>query len=282
MTRTPLSLLLLAGLALAGSCRSGDRPPPPNLTAGGLGLAPPPQRNPSSEVETVVLLVRLQLFVLELPLGASGASEELWSYLNEEPLGGHVSAALGLNGVRVGLGRKTDYPVVRKILAGLTARSPYRWDFSTPPASPVTIPLRQTNQVQTIFLFQPDRTLRGRDYEPGENVLTLVPTINYDDPSAVHLSGALAIRSQPRPQYVERPAGAFALENRPTIHPLPEMDFRVVVPPEGFLFVGPSPEARRENSPGAAFLLSAKEGVKLETVLLISPRVFSTPVGKPD
>jgi hypothetical protein len=228
------------------------------------------------------ILVRLQLITLELPGGATSHSEELWSYLNEEPVGARVSSTLWRNGIRVGLGREADWPELRQILSQLTAKSLYRWNMNHPPGDPVSIPLKKLQGVQTIFLLRPDRTLIGYDYPAGDNVLTLVPTIDYDNPAAVHVAGAITIRSAlQRPQYVQTPAG-YVLTRKPVRYRLPAMDFGLLVPAGGFVFVGPSSAAERETSPGAAFLIHEKDGVKFEKVLVILPEVFAARVRPAD
>lgn len=286
MRRRGLAILLAAGLTLSAppGCRPAADPLRPRLpppTAQGLELSPLAPGTKLQQSRQFVILVRVYLIALELPMGSVSDSEELWGYLNEEPLGARIGAALGLNGIRVGLGRDADWPQIRKTLMSLTARKPYTWNFNTPPAKAVSIPLKQTAGTQTIFQFAADRTLSGRDYEPGVNVLTIVPTIDYDNPSAVHISGAAAIRSRPRPQYVETPGG-FVLQNRPAVHRLPEMGFRLIVPPGGVVIIAPSQAAYRHTSPGAAFLINTQEGVRFEKVLVIVPEVFYAPVPQHD
>ena len=276
----PAFLLCAAGWLLSASagCQPDVAPlrqdlPPPifegqplNPLAGGTKL---------EKDRTYVVLIRLQLIILELPSGATSRSEELWSYFSEEPVGARIGSTLGLNGVRVGLGREADWPEIRQALASLTARSLYRWNMNHPPGDPVSVPLKQGQDVQTIFLFRPDRTLVGSDYPPGDNVLTIVPTINYDEPDKVHVTGGVMVRtSYDRPQYVHTPAG-FVLTRRPDRFRLPGMDFSLIVPAGGFVFVGPGSAAERDDSPGAAFLIHEKDGVKFERVLVILPEVFA-------
>lgn len=275
-----------AGLSLCASagCRDFDQAPPepvPRFAQGGT-LDPDGRGAKAVNGRKFLILIRFQLILMELPVGSTSDSAELWSCLSEEPLGARISAALGINGFRVGLGRQADRRDVRKILTRMTARSPYEWNFNTRPSGAVAIPLKRRQPTQTIFTFRPDRTLVGYDYEPGDNILSIIPTIDYDAPSAVHVSGAFGIRStQTRPQYVETPGGYF-LENKPVHYPLPGLDFKLVVPPGGFLLIGPSKDARGEMSSGAAFLLTKKDGVKFEKVLLIAPKVFYEPIPEPD
>ncbi len=272
-------------LSASAGCRRPEEPlrqklPPPALE--GMTLNPLAGGAKLERDREYTILVRLQLITMELPEGATSHSEELWSYLNEEPVGGRVSSTLWQNGIRVGLGREADWPEIRQILSRLMAKSLYRWNMNHPPGDPVSVPLKKPRGVQTIFLLRADRTLIGYDYPAGDNVLTLVPTVDYDNPAAVHVAGAVTIRSaRQHPQYVQTPAG-YVLTHRPVHYRLPAMDFGLLVPAGGFVLVGPSSAAERESSPGAAFLIHEKDGVKFEKVLVILPEVFAAPVRPAD
>lgn len=272
-------LIILA--ASAAGCQPPGEPlrqdlPPP--VSAGQPMTPLKRGSRLEKDREFIFLVRLQLIAMELPLGSTTDSSELWSYLNEEPVGARVGSTLGINGVRIGLGREADWPEIRAILSRLTARPLRRWTLAQPPGEPLSIPLKQNQDVQTVFLKAADRTLTGYDYPPGDDVVTIVPTINYDDPTATHVTGALAVRSaRRRPQYVETPTG-YVLSSEPVRCPLPGMDFRLIVPPDQFVVIGPGAAARDEDSPGGAFLTIRREGVRFETVLVILPEVFAEPV----
>ncbi|HET6429204.1 MAG TPA: hypothetical protein VFJ30_12380 [Phycisphaerae bacterium] len=271
------SLAVAAGL-LAGCARPIElRPEIPPPTQAGVPLTPL-ARNVPNEAASHILAVRLRLITLQLPLGASSGSEEIWSYLNEEGVAAGAASPLAYNGVRAGMGRENAWPDVARVLTRLAGRTLQRSQLVTVPGSTVPIVLQQFAEEQTIFIFRADRTLFGRDYPPGDNVLMTATGIDLDNPSSVRLSCTPLVRTtRRRNRYVQTPTG-YQLREEPDYLPIPELQLGFTVPAGGFVLIGPGQEAQRETSPGSRFLLRRQRGVPFETILVIAPEVFTAPV----
>ncbi|MEI7836685.1 MAG: hypothetical protein WCK05_09780, partial [Planctomycetota bacterium] len=113
-------------------------------------------------------VMALQIVRIELPIGTVNASEQMWNYLNEEPVAVNRSAELGRNGLRMGLGEGPAWGEVAGMLQKLTGRplSPTRafaW-----PGSVMDVVARKDRPAQSIFLFYSDKTRAGSDYSPGD------------------------------------------------------------------------------------------------------------------
>jgi len=266
----------------AGSgCRNDPEPLRPALAPPvlrGQTFSPVGRDRKFAKPRTYALLIRLRLITVQLPIGSVSESEDIWSFLNEEPTGARIGAALTLNGLRVGVGVKSAWPDIAKILRGLTGRSLVRSHMLTGPGTTVPFVLKGKQPVQTIFTFRPDRTLVGDDYPPGDNIIAITPTINFDDPTAVVLTGVPLVRSTHRQAKYVYANGAYHLESAPEYRRLPDMEFRVRVPSGGFLLIGPGHDIRRRTSPGHHFLARSARGAATETILVVAPEVFAAPV----
>jgi len=223
-------------------------------------------------------LARINVVRLEVPVGQASASEEIWSYLAEEPIGADRLVCLGRNGMRVGLGHRDTWPDVARVLKRMTGRELTHRILVGPPGAPHHIPLRYDRPVQTIFSFHADRTLSGADYPAGDNVLTVSCTVDQDDRTRVLLTGMPQVRSvRKRIRYVKGPAGIRML-NKPIMSPFRDLLFQVPMREEEFLVIGPGAAARRPHSVGRHFFVQKRQGMEFETVLVLRPESLTVPV----
>ncbi|RPI62170.1 MAG: hypothetical protein EHM48_04525 [Planctomycetaceae bacterium] len=224
----------------------------------------------------VVFIIQVRIATIEVPVGTVSGSEELWSYLDESRMGIARTAGLGRNGLRVGVGKQGSWADVAGILTRLTGRSLQSNTATMFDGTPTSLVVRQDMPEQTIFLTNNDRTLSGSDFPPGNNVMTLTCTINADNPSEVMVTGL--------PQIVSRDQHAEIVRenNRPvwrmvaTTYSFNSAMFRVMIPSEDFIVIGPGSESRRPHSVGNHFLIHQKKGVDFETVLILFPEVVAT------
>ena len=225
-----------------------------------------------------MMVIRHRLTTIQLPLGAVSDTEQIWGYINEEPLGAKLGTCLARNGIRVGVGRESDWPAIAKILRRLTGQPLMDSNTMARPGQPIPVALKKDQGTQTIFMFRPDETLFGNDYPAGDNLLVITAGTDYDDPRTVRISGVPVVRSSyRRARYVKGPAG-YELKSESLHYPLDQLAFEFGVPPGGFLIIGPGPEVRRQSSPGNRFLVRQTKGASFETLLVIAPEVFAVPV----
>jgi hypothetical protein len=274
---------LLVGCAPSGASPDapGTRPAPTGGVVSGSGpdrpsaveqeTSPAPAIPPTAPAE--VLLVEVDLCSIEVPVGMASGSEDIWSYLNEQPLGAEQARACGLNGFRVGLGQADTWPDVARVLQDLTGRTLRKSRLLAPPGRPVPVVLKSGLPSVTLFAFRADRTLTGEDFPPGDAILNTSMTFDQGDPSEVWLTLQPQVRTaRQRPRVVSDLAGPrVAVE--PDFCPLTPLTVQVPVPRGGFLVIGPGSMARRPYSPGRHFLVAEKKGMHFETVLVLIPRV---------
>ncbi len=226
---------------------------------------------------THMLLVRIKSVQIEMPVGTASESEEIWSYLDEEPVGAVRGAALGRNGLRVGTGHQDSWPDLAKVLKQMTGRSFRHGVKLRKPAIPAVFELNERDRVATIFTSHANRSLSGADYPAGRDLLSILCTIDEDEPSTVLVTASLQIESARRRPKFSAPSGGVMLKVQPTIYNFPELTFQLSVPTKDFLVIGPSAGARRSTSIGHHFLVLERAGAKFERVIVLTPEVVTAP-----
>jgi len=249
---------------------------PPPIVGGETTV--PGSKLPKKGTDRYFIVVRLRIATIEVPVGTASGSEEIWSYLDEESIAATRSGILGRNGFRVGLGRKDSWDDVADILKRMTAKKSEVSMMMARPGIPVPFVLKQCAEPQTVFTFYEDRTLQGADYPPGENLLTIVCTLNEDDPSRVLLTGVPQLRSSRRRAKVVTRLGRSVMAYEPDLASLRDLTFQLSIPSEDFIVIGPGAASRRLHSAGHEFLVRSKGGIEFETVLVLIPEVFAAPV----
>jgi len=280
MKRWAILLCLLAAAALGGCPAdwqdpfrsSGQDEPDPSLV-------PVAADGPEAAGDRkYFLVVRVKMVTISLPVGAISGSEQLWGYLDEERVDAIRSASLGRNGLRVGLAREADWPDVASVLEQMTGRQLKTTTLISRPGEPLTVALRTRQPAQTVFVFYDDRTLAGRDYPPGDNILAMSCTLNEDDPTQIILTGLPQIRTtRQRSRFVSGPGGAMVV-SRPDFYSFDALTFQVKAPAKSVLIIGPSARSYRPSSVGNHFLIHEKSGLKFETVIVLIPEVFAAPL----
>ncbi len=224
------------------------------------------------------IVVAIRLATIEVPIGTASGSEEIWSYLDEEPISTARSVNLGRNGIRVGLGHDGAWPDLARVFKRMTGRVPTQSVMVAKPNNPLQIILRQRQPATTIFTFRDDRTLRGQDYPAGDYLLTIACTLDEDDLSKVMFTAVPQVRSAAKnPKFIMSPIGPRRLNVAQT-YSFEDIAFRLMVPPKGFLVIGPGANARNPSTLGHHFMTIKREGVEFETLLVLRPEVLTTPI----
>ena len=224
------------------------------------------------------LVIRIRMATIEVPVGTASGSEEIWSYLDEEPISTVRSVSLGRNGIRVGLGRQDAWPDLAAVFKRMTGRAPGQSVIAAMPNDPLQITLQQHRDEATIFTFRDDRTLRGQDYPVGDYLLTIACTLDEDDLSKVMMTALPQVRSSARTTRFEISPLGPQMVTQPELFSLSDLTFQLMIPPKGFLLIGPGANARNPSTAGHHFLTHTREGVEFETLLMLMPEVLATPI----
>jgi len=222
-------------------------------------------------------IVRMSIMYIEVPAGQASGSEEIWSYLDEEPIGADRLVSMGRNGIRVGLGRAKSMPDVTRVLKRMTGKALARRLLVGRTGAPHHIALKRDQGVQTIFNFRADRTLSGTDLPPGDNVLSAVCTVDEDDADRVILTGMPQVRSTKKKMRFRNDPDGVRIVNRPAMFGFEDLMFQMPMKPGEFLVIGPGAAARRPHSVGRHFFIDKKQGIDFEIVLVLMPKAEMLP-----
>ena len=222
-------------------------------------------------------IIRMNIIYVEVPAGQASGSEEIWSYLDEEPIGAERLVSLGRNGIRVGLGRSKSMPDIVRVLKRMTGKALGRRLMVGRSGAPHHTVLKRGQGVQTVFDFHADRTLTGSDMPPGDNVLTVVCTVDQDDADRIILTGMPQVRSsKTRTRFLNEPAG-IRIVNKAVMFGFDDLMFQMPMRPGEFLVIGPGAASRRPHSVGRHFFVEKKQGMDFEIVLVLTPSAEMLP-----
>lgn len=280
-----LAILLLAGGVVAGCTGNGggimgfgDTPLPATQSGTVMQPVAPGAKLPA---EGYLLAVRLRMVSIEVPYGVASGSEDLWRYVDEEPVAA-MEGLLGRNGLRVGHGKSQAWPEITRALTKMTGQKMEEASMLVLPGDVVPIILKQYQPEQTIFLSYRDHTLSGQDYPAGDCILCFVCTLDQDDPTQVCMTAMPQIRSTVREQQITEENGQYMMVLKPTVFSMPSLTFRLNVPSRDFLVIGAGAQSRRSTSLAHSFLVKQRDGMSFETVLVVMPEVFAAPVKRGD
>ncbi len=237
-----------------------------------------PHRPAGSEAPREIRAIRLFLYRLEVPVGQLSGTEQVWSYLDEEAVGASKNLTLGLNGIRVGLGRGQDWPDVAEAIRRLTGQSLAEGLSSILPGQAKHLAMKKEHDPMTLFIFRDNRTLTGQDVPAGDYVLTLSCTVHENDPREVLFTALPQMRTVgniPEKRFQGR---VMSWKKGPKFEPFLAALFQLPIPKDGFLLIGPGSQSRRPSSLGNQLLVSQKDGLPFETIIVVKPELFSAPL----
>ena len=147
--------VLFAAAVFTGCVEPSESPHPSEgpPVIGDVTLTPFHRINKQNQRD-FVLVVRINLITVRVPVGSVSNSEQLFSYLDEEPVGARVGSALAHNGIRVGLGRKDAWKDVADILGQITGQPLARTSLLARPGTPMPIVFKPQQKARTIFTYR--------------------------------------------------------------------------------------------------------------------------------
>ncbi len=267
---------LAAIVAVAGSLVSCNTQPAPSPIDSDVPTAFRPTLRTDAGIEPRLWAVRLRIFSIEVPVGMSSRSEQIWSYLDEEPIQAGRLGVLAANGFRVGTASRQAWPQLANILSEMTGQQLNEIILTVPPGKIIPVTLKQNQPSQTIFIYSQDRTVEGQDYPPGDNLLAIAVTVNRDDPSMVILTATPQIRSsQSKVKIRKSSKGGFTKKRQSSIIPFRQLTFQATLPSKDVIIIGPGSESSRTTSLAYNFLISPRKGVEFERLLVLVPETWT-------
>ncbi len=224
--------------------------------------------------------VNLSIYHLRVPLGTVSNSDEFWKRVDEHALDITTYDVLYKNGIRVGRAPISELDAFLKILD----RNPMQTlptVFVASGAKTIELPMKKAALDQVLYDFDMKNTLTIRSFEECDNIFCLEFGPAPRKPGDVRVSLCPMVRTL-RKRLV--PLGD--LDTQEVEYKSPEkyfqLNLRTDIPLDGFLILGPSPEAKSTMSLGHAFLMLGGATEQQEDVLLILPQAMKPRPEKTD
>lgn len=125
---------------------------------------------PQDPVKTPQQFFQLELYELVVPIGAISGSADFWKPFDETFLGLWKHDVLYKNGLRVGRAPLTELAQLAEQLQDAEAQES---SLIGARARDFEMPMKKGADRQTIFYFDADGQMQGKDYEPADNIFAL-------------------------------------------------------------------------------------------------------------
>jgi hypothetical protein len=224
---------------------------------------------PKDAVHPLEAIVRLTIYIVDLPAGTVASDADFWKRVDEQAVGPATAERLAKDGIRCGVAPKsegkffshyfdTEPDRVRKQSVNGIHAETISLDFTRPEAS------------ETLFYLNDQHDLIGRTYDNCENSLSLAfgPT--------PRLPGSVRMTVCPTVKRVRRTIGYTAgdgeIDQSKTVaESLYDASFTADVPGDGLLVIAPGPGSKPVTSLGHAFLTRDDKAERREQVIVIVP-----------
>lgn len=230
--------------------------------------------------DTAVKAVQFKVLQVQAPLGEFSRSRKVWDHLDVQAVGIDTQMVLQRNGLRLALGGPESWPPVQAILDSIEKRTVRRLPPSTPNSLAVDLQLTGEPVDQTVFHYRPNGTLAGNFYGQATDVFRITWDFHRDNIEEVVVYVTPEIRQEQ--------SGVTFKATRHGVAPVPvfegkvfhELACRLVVPPGGYIVLGPGEDVDHAGLIGRQFLVNQIDGEPYESLLVIQPEVLDMG-GKP-
>lgn len=259
-----------SGTAAAGTASSPLSPKSPVASGGAVfanqvpsSAAPAPNR---------LRVVQLDVYHLEVPLGAISRSEEFWKHVDEQAIDIGTYDLLRKNGWRVGIAPSNEWGYFRDIIDAYPASSkPHGITTGTTGGGGhMELPMKEGVPYQVLWYFNDYNQLHGFSFERCDNLLNISLHQVPRRPGEARVTVCPTVRSLRKRYEVTRRNEEREIRY---IHPerLYNLNLQVDIPINHFLVIAPSPEVKFKSL-GATFLVRDGHAEQAEYVLLMVPR----------
>ena len=228
----------------------------------------------AGEEDRTVTVVRVHVTAVEVPIGTAGESTILWGLLDREVMALDEDLLLSDNGLRVGVGPREDWGRLEDVLVDMSGRQHEPITVIGLPGAPVPVVVGRHATTRTVFLVHADDTISGADYPPGSYIISLLPELDPDG-RTLTVTALPQVESTHRKPMVVSDSGAPAMVRRPISYSLYPLAFQMRINTGDFIVIAPSARAARETSVGRNFLVRDRDGIPVETILVITPEVVT-------
>ena len=218
-------------------------------------------------------IVQLEIYKLEIPLGAISRSEEFWKHVDEDSVDVGTYDLLRKNGWRLGVAPNREWGYFKDIIDSYPASAaPHTLVTGTAGANgTMELSMKEKIPYQNIFYFNDRNALFGRTFERCENILNIAMQ------QAPRKIGEARVTVCPTVRALRRRFEVTTKNDEKVIEYLyPErlydLNLQVDIPMNHFLVIAPSPEAKWRTSLGASFLIDDQAAERIEYVLVLVPR----------
>jgi hypothetical protein len=245
---------------------------PTHLILGNAAQALP--GGPRDPAPTVPIAFRLEVYLVNVPLGAISRNDAFWKRLDENCVDVPTSDLLYKNGLRVATARAEEWPALKEMIEKHPG-SVSRMATVGAEMKNIELPMREGVQGQAVCYFDTDGELVGRPYDRCDNLLNISFCRTPRKLGDVRLAIAPVVRlTKKRLEFTPlNNEQEIEFKTSESIY----QNLTVDIPQDYFLILGPGADASRDvTSLGNRFFMKEGPAEQTEQVLVVVGRPFRT------
>jgi len=257
-----VALSKASGRAAMASAHAGANPTQPGVY-------------PYGARRTIPVVISLDVYQLAVPFGAVSRNEEFWQRVDEDRIDIGTHDLLLKNGIRIGLGRDSDWPYFKGLLGKYPNARSVRDRTQVGKEGYIELLMRSAIPDQVIFGLDDHNEHWGRRFEKCDDLLGISYVASTHNPGEATVKVCPIVRGLRRYFRVSIFNEETQFELTQPEH-LYDMGVEAAIPMNDFLIVAPSKAAKMTTSMGYTFLMTEGNTTAVEHVLVIVPRLYRT------
>ncbi len=243
-----------------------------------------PNRSNRRDIVTLgvvdVIDLSFNILRIELPVGTVRHSRKIWNHVDELAIDEQLLIRLARNGVRIGSASPESWPAIRAILNAGDAQLN---ENQVPGLRglPLTLEIAPIEGEESIFAYDKTGSLNGRTFKAGRKLLVVDYSFRPELSGAVDMRVSLEVRRDRGYMTWERTTEGIRQVPAYKRHIFEDIVVDVLVPPKGFLVIGPGESASNEFLVGGKFFGLSSGGSQREVIYIITPIPVHSNVKKP-
>lgn len=247
------------------------------MSVSGAGsIAAAAKADPHGARRLMPVVIAMDVYHLTVPAGAISRNEEFWKRVDEDRIDIGIHDLLLKNGIRIGVGRDSDWSYFKGLLGKYPSARSARGRTEAGKEGYVELAMKTAVPEQVIFGLDDRDQDWGRRFEKCDDLLGISFIASTHNPGEATVKVCPIVRGIRRYYRVSVFNEETQFELTQPEH-LYDMRIEARLPLNDFLIVAPSDEAARMSaSMGHTFFITEGHAEPIEHCLVIVPRAYRT------
>lgn len=236
----------------------------------GMTLAAGP-RMPLPEGDVRRMYVELSVVKIDAPVGGIAAATRLWELVDQNAIPAALATAMRDNGFLIGVGRDEVRQAIAKVLRGIEGVRSRDSQVLVAEARSIDMQIRSEERDETVFYVGRDGQMTGHSFESARPLFKIEFDVLPETPDRIRLRLVPELRQPDGPARWEQVEGEFQLRPEYRGRIFRDLAVEAIIPPRGFLLVGPTRDVSATPLIGRPFLIYVDGDKPREYLYVVNP-----------